>query len=281
MSMDVRADMFVEAAQWLRLSGDHEGAQRLLTRALELDPRNERAREHLLEAERARANAVAPASVPDLPPAAPRVPAPGLNLGAPILPRCAWELDGGPGMEMPDGRGRPGDALDVLCGGDLPLHPRTDAPRQASVPQHPLEPVPPSEAAPRGELDVLLEGATELLDLDDCSGALELLRKAGELAPQDSRVGALVARGERTLMAMLESKLGSSRSVPRLKLKPDEIIWLNLDHRAGFVLAQIDGQVSYEDLYALSGMSRLDTARIFAQLLDEGVIAVDAPPAEG
>jgi tetratricopeptide (TPR) repeat protein len=280
MSMDARADMFVEAAQWLRLSGDHEGAQRLLTRALELDPRNERAREHLAEAARVRANAMAPASVPDLP-AAPRFPAPGLNLGAPILPRSAWELDGGPGMEMPDGRGRPGDALDVLCGGDVPPRPRTDAPRQASVPQHPLEPVPPSEAAPRGELDVLLEGATELLDLDDCSGALELLRKAGELAPQDSRVGALVARGERTLMAMLESKLGSSRSVPRLKLKPDEIIWLNLDHRAGFVLAQIDGQVSYEDLYALSGMSRLDTARIFAQLLDEGVIAADAPPAEG
>ena len=61
--------------------------------------------------------------------------------------------------------------------------------------------------------------------------------------------------------------------MPRVRLQPDDIIWLNLDHRAGFVLAQIDGAVSFDDLFALSGMSRLDTARILAQLLDEGIIA--------
>ncbi len=59
---------------------------------------------------------------------------------------------------------------------------------------------------------------------------------------------------------------------PRVCLAPDEIVWLNLDHRAGFVLAQIDGEVSYEDIFALSGMSRLDTSRILAQLVEEKVI---------
>jgi len=49
-------------------------------------------------------------------------------------------------------------------------------------------------------------------------------------------------------------------------------MWLNLDHRAGFLLAQIDGTVSYEDLFALSGLPRLDTARILAALIAEGVI---------
>jgi CRP-like cAMP-binding protein len=63
---------------------------------------------------------------------------------------------------------------------------------------------------------------------------------------------------------------------PRVVLKDDEIIWLNLDHRAGFVLAQIDGSVSFEDLFEVCGMSRLDTARILAQLVEEGVISVQA-----
>lgn len=275
--MDARADMFVEAAHWLRLTGDHEGAHRLLTRALELDPQHLRAREHLSEASRVSATAVAQASALANPPAAPRVPFPGLNLGVPILPRSAWDLDGGPGMELSDGRGLPGDALDVLCAAEVPPRPRADPPQAVPV-THPPEPG-PSPRAPKGELDVLLEGATELLDLDDCSGALELLRKAQELAPTDPRVLALVARGERTLMAMLESKLGDMRRVPRLKLQPDEIIWLNLDHRAGFVLAQLDGVVSYEDVFAVSGMSRMDTARVLVQLLEEGVTEAAAPRA--
>ena len=59
---------------------------------------------------------------------------------------------------------------------------------------------------------------------------------------------------------------------PRVKINPSEVMWLSLDHRAGFVLSQIDGQVSYEDLLTVSGMSRFETCRIVAQLFDEGVI---------
>jgi len=60
--------------------------------------------------------------------------------------------------------------------------------------------------------------------------------------------------------------------VPRLAIHAEEVMWLNLDHRAGFLLAQVDGTVSFEDLFALSGLPRLDTARILASLLAEGVI---------
>jgi hypothetical protein len=127
-------------------------------------------------------------------------------------------------------------------------------------------------AGPGSELETLLRGVEDLLELDDHSGAVDLLRRAQDLAPEDPRVEMLRDRSEHTLMAMLEAKLGDLRRVPRVRLKPDDIIWLNLDHRAGFVLAQIDGTVSYDDLFSLSGMTRLDTARILAQLLDEGVI---------
>ncbi len=71
---------------------------------------------------------------------------------------------------------------------------------------------------------------------------------------------------------MYESKLGPLVGVPRLAIKPEEVMWLNLDHRAGFLLAQIDGTVDFEALFALSGLPRLDTARILANLIADGVI---------
>ena len=78
---------------------------------------------------------------------------------------------------------------------------------------------------------------------------------------------------------MFESKLGAMDRIPRVVLPPDEIIWLNLDPRAGFVLAQIDGAVSFEDLYAICGLHRLDTARILSQLLEEGVVSLEGAAA--
>jgi hypothetical protein len=73
---------------------------------------------------------------------------------------------------------------------------------------------------------------------------------------------------------MFESKIGAMDGRPQMAIPPDEVIWLNLDPRAGFVLAQIDGEVSFEDLYAICGLKRLDTARILSQLLEEGVVKV-------
>jgi hypothetical protein len=71
---------------------------------------------------------------------------------------------------------------------------------------------------------------------------------------------------------MYESKLGPLHAIPRLAIKPEEVMWLNLDHRAGFLLAQIDGTVDYEGLFAVSGLPRLDTARILANLIADGVV---------
>jgi hypothetical protein len=80
---------------------------------------------------------------------------------------------------------------------------------------------------------------------------------------------------EHNLTQMFESKIGHMDGRPLIAIKPDEIIWLNLDPRAGFVLAQIDGEVSFEDLYAICGLKRLDTARILSELLEQGVVKVE------
>jgi len=59
---------------------------------------------------------------------------------------------------------------------------------------------------------------------------------------------------------------------PRVVVGPEEILWLNIDHRGGFLLSQIDGSLTVDDLYALSGMGRMETAKILAELLEAGVI---------
>lgn len=263
-----RANQLVEAGQWLRLSGDPQGARKLFERALVLDSGNVRAREAL--------------STLDLPVGRG---APSSNSPHDILPLSSLEGDWGawaegepgpldeedeersPSVLLPDVDEPPpgSDVLDLLARDAAPTT------QEFGVPEGDTDEfgVPTGES----ELERLLRGATDLLELDDHSGAVDLLFKAQELAPGDPRVEALRARSERMLMGMLESKLGDLGRVPRVRLQPDDIIWLSLDHRAGFVLAQIDGAVTFEDLFALSGMTRLDTARILAQLLDEGVIA--------
>lgn len=122
------------------------------------------------------------------------------------------------------------------------------------------------------EVANLLRGARELYALNDFSGVLELLELIREQDPNHSGVERMREDCIETLTHMFESQIGALAGVPGLAVNPDEIIWLNLDHRAGFVLAQIDGGVSYDDLYAICGMSRLDTARILAQLLQEKVV---------
>ncbi|MFN2549901.1 MAG: hypothetical protein ABR567_20955 [Myxococcales bacterium] len=132
----------------------------------------------------------------------------------------------------------------------------------------------PMEAVADEETDVWMRGAREMFGLNDFSGALELLGKIIERKPGDKEAQQMYESCEHNLTLMYESKIGTMDARPRIAIPPDEIIWLNLDPRAGFVLAQIDGEVSFDDLYAICGLKRLDTARILCQLLEEGVVQV-------
>lgn len=133
----------------------------------------------------------------------------------------------------------------------------------------------PSDAAADDETEVWMRGARELLALNDFSGALELLGKVLERKSNHKEAAQLHEVCEQNLTLMYESKIGAMEARPRTAIPPDEIIWLNLDPRAGFVLAQIDGEVSFDDLYAICGLKRLDTARILCELLEQGVVQVD------
>lgn len=269
-----RARKLVEAGVWLRISGDQEGARRLFEQALRLDPANVRAKQ-LLEA---------PPSTPLPQQAVGHVPSDDSAARNPFVRgegpsrSVGLEVDWGLAAIVPESQSAlrpPGGSEDEISGA-APL-PTMGADEIAPGAAAALDLVAASGAALNardGEVQALLRGAQDLIGLDDHSGAIELIAKAQRLAPDRPDVRRLREKIEAKLLEMLESKLGRVDLIPRVLLKQDEIIWLNLDHRAGFVLAQIDGALTLEDLFAVSGMPRLDTARILVQLKEQGVIAL-------
>jgi len=76
------------------------------------------------------------------------------------------------------------------------------------------------------------------------------------------------------LTQMYSARLGSLAQRVRVAVPGDQIRWLSLDHRAGFVLSLIDGSSSVEELLDISGMTRLDALRILFTLYDQRVIAL-------
>jgi hypothetical protein len=113
----------------------------------------------------------------------------------------------------------------------------------------------------------------QFLELDDLTDALEVVEQILELEPEHGL--ALEARatcGEK-LVKMYESKVGGNLgATPVVLLPPDQLVWQDLDHRAGFILSQVDGASRYQDILLILGMDRLDTMRILAQLVQDGVI---------
>ena len=118
----------------------------------------------------------------------------------------------------------------------------------------------------------LLDGALDLFNLNDFEGALELLNKAERQGVVDPRLQPTRAECEVQLLKLYETRLGDQQKTPKTKVASGELVWLNLDNRAGFVLSLVDGFVTYDELFSLSGMSRLDTARVLSQLVRDGVI---------
>jgi len=124
-------------------------------------------------------------------------------------------------------------------------------------------------ATDREALEVRLR---ELLRLDGFAGALEVAESLLAAFPDHSEAASARLRCIAKLEAAYRSRLGNLQTAPSVRVPPDEVIWLDLDHRAGFVLAQVDGVASYDDIAELCGMGRLEALRILCELLRREII---------
>ena len=247
--------------------GLHGDAERYWREALQIDPGNARVKGYLSQLESATPAEAGPARRA-APPGAPAQAAPPgpARKAPPVVPAQEFApspWDDGPALQA---------TIVLESEGGLDLSAISEKSDLRPLVPDPATTPAPRPAAPKSDVDVWMEGARELFALGDFSGSLEMIEKILKIDAGHVEARAYLRQNESTLVSMYESKLGSLANVPRLAIKPEEVMWLNLDHRAGFLLAQIDGSVNFEDLFALSGLPRLDTARILAQLLADGVI---------
>jgi hypothetical protein len=128
-----------------------------------------------------------------------------------------------------------------------------------------------ADSSPASAAD-LEQKLRELLELDDFTGALEHAEAILALEPHHAFAAEAKTKAREQLLQMHYSKLGDVHDVPIVLCPPDQVIWLDLDHRAGFILSQVDGVSSYHEIIEISGMEPLESVTILANLVSNGVI---------
>jgi hypothetical protein len=112
-------------------------------------------------------------------------------------------------------------------------------------------------------------GITEVVDLDAAPFAASdfdtLLIRAPRAAARPS------APEQGPVVVAVANPAAPQRTGP-LEALLEGVNSMNFHHRAGSLLSRVDGELSYEDLVAISGMPRLETLRILVDLVHNGVI---------
>jgi hypothetical protein len=108
----------------------------------------------------------------------------------------------------------------------------------------------------------------------DFSGALVVAESILESDATNAEAKRYAESCRDVLKQMYVSRLGGTAGVPQIAVPPDQIRWLSLDHKSGFLLSLIDGMSRIEEILDVSGMPELDALRILFELLQQNVIRV-------
>lgn len=124
----------------------------------------------------------------------------------------------------------------------------------------------------RSENDSLRLRMKDLYATGDFSGALEISDTLLTADPGDLEAQRFSTSCRDVLTQMLQSRVGQLDQIVQVALSPEELRWLTLDHRAGFLLSLVDGSITLEELLDITGMAKLESLRILVRLLDQRVI---------
>jgi hypothetical protein len=171
------------------------------------------------------------------------------------------------------------DLIDAISRGDSPP-PTKDAPDLAalaaaqasaarSVPPHPAMPPPPAIVPPPPTAQEM----NDRVSLGDYTGALEIAERLLDLDPDDEAIKVVAESCRGILKQMYTARIGPLDRVPLVMVARDQLRWLSIDHRAGFVLSLVDGVSSLEMILDVSGMPELDALRILSELAQQRIIS--------
>jgi hypothetical protein len=180
---------------------------------------------------------------------------------------------------------RPVDIKNAQRGGraDLSLEPHSTTPAPAAISDIPVsKPDPWADVHARSTMPGFdptdpIGKVHDRFIVGDYSGALVLAEGLLEEQPEHLEAQRYAESCRDMLRQMYLSRLGSGDQVPHVVMAPDQLRWLTLDHRAGFLLSCIDGTSTVDDVLDVCGMASLDALRILYELVSEGVIQMEPP----
>lgn len=114
----------------------------------------------------------------------------------------------------------------------------------------------------------------ERFELGDFSGALRAAELVLGQKPGHARAREFADACREKLAALYLARLGGGHRAIERKVQPSDVRWLGIDHRAGFMLSQIQGDTSIEELVDISGMPRHDALKILVELVGSGAVKV-------
>jgi hypothetical protein len=110
--------------------------------------------------------------------------------------------------------------------------------------------------------------------LGDFTGALELAEVCLQGDPANEAALTCAEECRTKLIQMYSARIGPLDRVPTVMVASEQLRWLSIDHRAGFLLSHIDGVSNLEMILDVSGMPMLDALKILCELVQQRVIAM-------
>ncbi len=144
----------------------------------------------------------------------------------------------------------------------------------------PLAPLPVLDLPPRLNTPLgrpalnPLEEIRERLALGDYTGALAQADGVPTGSPHYFEAITLATHCKAILLQMMRAKVGTYEHVPFTLVDRQQQRWLSLDHRAGYLLSLMDGNLSIQEVMDVSSMSELDVLRVIYDLMSQSVIAL-------
>ncbi len=127
--------------------------------------------------------------------------------------------------------------------------------------------------APRSQGDRELADMRDRFSLGDYTGALEMAEAVIARDPVNAEANRCAEECRAKLIHMYTARVGPLDRVPVVLVAREQLRWLSIDHRAGFLLSHVDGVSSLEMILDVSGMPVLDALKILAELSQQRVIS--------
>lgn len=131
----------------------------------------------------------------------------------------------------------------------------------------------PPVGAAAAEAPPTVQEMNDRVALGDYTGALDIAERLIAADPAHAEANAVAESCRGVLKKMYVARIGPMDRVPIVMVPRDQLRWLSIDHRAGFVLSLIDGVSSLEMLLDVSGMPELDALRILSDLAQQRIIS--------